>query len=186
MLLERLSKEGFLFVTTVLGKTSEGNVMAFRGDLILIQGVLHEGVHMPPQLLLYQCAALAHEDKFIFVSGLLADMAQTQNFLDQYKDVLAPEVTLLIFVQNIKEPMQCVVDGFTFHYIPYDDGLIWNDSMELLYIEKSDLKSLSAEDKVVTVYQAAKSHHYKGEQITFDEALTKTFEVKKELSSGPV
>lgn len=186
MLLENYDKEGLLFITSVLGKTSDKKSTAFRGDLILIQGDLHDGVHMPPKLLLNQAAVLASDEKFIFVNGMFHELAQVPEFISKYKEALTPETLLVMYVENIAENMQIELDGFTFKFVPYRDGMVWNETLELLYIEKADLKGQSAEDKVVTMYEAAKDFKIKTAPIAFEEALTKTIFVKKELHSGPV
>jgi len=189
MLLENLDKQGLTFITNVLGKTSEAGISAYRGDLVLIQGAFREGSttdRKPPELLLKQTAILADNDKFIFVSGLFDELAHVQTFLEKYKPVLSPETVALFFVENIASNMQVVLDGITFKFVPYKDGLVWNETMELLYIEKADLKGQSSEDKVVTVYEAAKGFSTKTDTIPFEEALTKTIVVKKDVAVGPV
>ena len=189
MLLEDIDKQGLTFIMNVLGKTSEAGLYAYRGDLVLIQGAFREGSttdRKPPELLLKQTAIVASEDKFIFVSGLFDELAQVQTFLEKYKPVMTPETLTLFFVENIAENMEVVLDGITFRFIPYREGMIWNETLELLYIEKADLKGQSAEDKVITVYEAAKSFKTKAATIPFEEALTKTIVVKKEAAVGPV
>ncbi len=189
MLLEDLDKQGLTFIMNVLGKTSEPGISAYRGDLVLIQGSFREGSttdRKPPELLLKQAAILASDAKFIFVSGLFEELVHVQTFLEKYQPVLMPETLTLFFVENIACNMQVVLDGITFRFVPYKDGMVWNETLDLLYIEKADLKGQSAEDKVVTVYEAAKSFSTKTETIGFEEALSKTIVVKKEAAVGPV
>ena len=186
MLIKNYDKEGLLFITSVIGETSDKKFTAWRGDLILIQGELNDGVHMPPKLLLNQAAVLADAEKFLFVNGMFNELAQVPEFINKYKSALTPETVLVMFVENISDKMQIVIDGFTFKFVPYRDGMVWNETLELLYIEKADLKGQSAEDKVVTMFEAAKDFKIKAEPIAFEEALTKTIFFKKELNGGPV
>jgi hypothetical protein len=60
------------------------------------------------------------------------------------------------------------------------------DKQGLLYIEKADLKGQSAEDKVVTVFVAAKGFVSKIPTVAFDDDLNHTIVVKKEAAVGPV
>lgn len=189
MLLEDLDKQGLTFIMNVLGKTSEAGLSAYRGDLVLIQGSFREGSttdRKPPELLLKQAAIIATDDKFVFVSGLFDELADVQTFLEKYKPVLSPDTLTLFFVENIASNMQVVLDGITFRFVPYKEGMVWNETLELLYIEKADLKGQSPEDKVVTVYEAAKGFNIKAETIPFEEALSKTIVVKKEAAVGPI
>lgn len=189
MLLEDLDKQGLTFITSVLGKTSEAGISAYRGDLVLIQGAFREGSttdRKPPELLLKQSAILADDEKFIFVNGLFEELAHVQTFLEKYKPLLTPDTKTLFFVENIANSMQVVIDGITFKFVPYKEGMVWNETLELLYIEKADLKGQSAEDKVVTAFEAAKEYSIKSDPIPFEEALTQTIVVKKEAAVGPI
>ncbi|AEF99864.1 hypothetical protein [Methylomonas methanica] len=189
MLIENLDKEGLTFITNVLGETSEKGVWAYRGDLVLIQGSFREGSatdRKPPELLLRQTAILADSEKFIFLNGLFDELQHISIFIEKYKAFLTPDTLTLFYVENIEIPMQIELEGVTFRLLPYKEGMVWNETMETLYIEKADLKGQSAEDKVVTVYEAAKSYKAKGETLSFEDALGKTIVVKKAAAVGPI
>lgn len=189
MLLKNLDKQSLLFITSVLGPTGEKGIDAFRGDLVLIQGALREGSatdRKPPELLLHQAAILADSEKFIFVNGLFSELKDVSVFVDKYLPVLKPETLTLFFVENIAKPMQCEIEGVLFKFLPYKEGMVWNETLDLLYIEKADLKGQSAEEKVYTVFEAAKGFNAKAATLPFAEALENTIEVKKEAAVGPV
>jgi hypothetical protein len=189
MLIESYDQQGLLFIPSVKGTTSLTGVSAYRGDLVLKQGALREGSandRKPPELLLHQAAILADSEKLIFVSGLFHELHDVPIFVEKYRDVLRPATVTLFFVENIAAPMQSEIEGVTFKFLPYKEGMVWNETLDLLYIEKADLKDQSAEDKVVTVYQAAKGFGIKSPAIDFGEAMKKTIVVKKEAAVGPV
>ncbi|MCK9606399.1 MAG: hypothetical protein M0R33_08095 [Methylomonas sp.] len=189
MLLENLDKEGLTFITNVLGETSEKGLWAYRGDLVLIPGSFREGSttdRKPPELLLHQTAILADSNKFIFVNGLFDELQHIGIFIEKYKEFLAPDTLTLFYVENISTAMQIELEGIAFRLLPYKEGMVWNETMETLYIEKADLKGQSAEDKVVTVFEAAKDFKPKGETLSFEDALSKTFVVKKAAAVGPI
>jgi hypothetical protein len=189
MLLEKFDKDGLLINTTVLGKTSDKGIDAFRGDLVLIEGALRAGSttdRKPPELLMNQTAILANSEKLIFVNGLFTELTNIKLLLDKYRDYLTPQIVFLCYVENIDVSMQVELEGFTLNLIPYKEGMIWNETLELLYIEKADLKGQSAEDKVVTVFEAAKQYKSKSPAISYEAASQKTIVVKKEAAVGPV
>ena len=189
MLLEDIDKQGLTFITNVLGATSESGIMAYRGDLVLIEGGLREGSttdRKPPEMLLKQTAILANSDKFIFVSGLFDKLEHVEVFVDKYRYALSPDTLTLFFVENIATPMQVILEDVTYRFLPYKEGMVWNETLETLYIEKADLKGQSAEDKVVVVYEAAKGYSLKTDPISLPEALSQTIEVKKEAAVGPI
>jgi hypothetical protein len=189
MLIESYDQQGLLFIPSVKGATRLAGVSAYRGDLVLKQGALREGSatdRKPPELLLHQSAILAGSEKLIFVSGLFYELKDVSAFVEKYGEALTPETLTLFFVENIASPIQSVIKGVTFRFLPYKDGFVWNETLDLLYIEKADLKGRSAEDKVVTVYEAAKGFAIKTPAIAFEDALQKTIVVKKEAAVGPV
>ena len=63
--------------------------------------------------------------------------------------------------------------------------MIWNEALELLCIEKSDLKGQSAEEKVGTMLSEVKQFKHKYPTVSYDEALECTIEVKH-TARGPV
>ncbi|WP_431066342.1 hypothetical protein [Methylotuvimicrobium sp.] len=189
MLLDHYNKQGLLTVTSVLGKTGTAGVSAFRGDLVLIEGALREGSatdRKPPELVIRHANLLADAATILFASGLLYRLEHLPLFIDKYRSALTVESLLLFLVENIETEMRIERDGFVFHCYPYKGGLVWNDLLDLLYIEKSDLKGQCAEDKVITVFEAAKGFVGKAPSLTYEDALTQTIEVVKEDAVGPV
>lgn len=189
MLLEKLSEQKLLSIISVLGKTREADTYAFRGDLVLIEGELREGSdrdRKTPEAVISATAALANDTSFTFISGLLTELQHLELLVEKYQSSLTPETLFLLFVENIGEPVTVTYQGLTFELLPYPGGMVWNDMLDTLYLEKGDLKGQSAEDKVVTVFEAAKDYDSKSAVIGFDEALGKTIEVVKEMAVGPV
>jgi hypothetical protein len=191
MLLEKYNSLGLLWITTLVGKTTTPGLSAFRGDLILVEGALHEGstnVHdrKTPELVINQAAVLADSDKILFINGLFYKLEHLPIFVEKYKDALNADTVALLYVENITIPMQIVYADITFKLLPYKEGMVWNETLEALYIEKADLKGQTAEDKVITMYNEAKGFKIKTAPISLEDGLSQTIEVKKDLSGGPV
>ncbi len=189
MLLENYKEQGLLSITSVLGATSDKDKFAFRGDLVLKEGELKEGSERdrkPPEVVIHQSVVLAGSDKFLFVSGLLYDLNQLSLFVKKYSEALTPDTLLLLYVENIDQMLKVEYADCTFQLLPYGDGMIWNELLELLYIEKSDLKGQSAEDKVKTMFDSAAGFDTKTAVISFEQAVEKTIEVVKDMAVGPV
>ena len=191
MLLDDYSSKGLLSVVSVSGATTESDKYAFRGDLILKQGELRDGSdraqdRKPPEFLIHQSILLTSSDKLLFVAGLVYKLSTLELFVKEFKADLTPETLVLLYVENISEKMTVEYEGMTFKLLPYSEGMVWNELLDALYIEKSDLKGQSAEDKVITVYDAAKDFDMKTAAISFEDAAEKTFVVVKNLAVGPV
>ncbi|MGR9101234.1 MAG: hypothetical protein ACU826_11770 [Gammaproteobacteria bacterium] len=189
MLLDRYNSQGLLAITSVLGAASGKGKYAFRGDLVLKEGELREGSdrdRKPPEAVIRQAVILAGEDKLLFVGGLLSELEKLELFAGKYREALTPETLLLFYVEDIGRPLKVDYAGCGFNLLPYGDGMIWNELLDLLYIEKSELKGLSAEDKVATMFEAARGFDVKTAAIGFDEARGMTVEVVRDLAAGPV
>jgi hypothetical protein len=191
MLLDTYQAQGLLTVTLVNGQTSDAGVYAYRGDLVLKEGKLREGStntndRNPPEALLIHSALVIENDKIKFISGLLAELKLLPLFVEKYKADFAEDCIALIYVENIGKGMQVVMEGVTFKLLPYKQGLVWNELLEELYIEKNDLKGQSAEDKIATAYREAKTYKPNTEVVSFEEAEKNTIVVIKEAAVGAI
>jgi hypothetical protein len=189
MLLESYQAKGLLTVTLVNGQTSTAGVYAYRGDLVLKEGALREGtVHdrKPPEALLIHSALIVENDKIKFINGLLPKLELLPVFVEKYKADIAEDTIAIIYVENISKALQVELAGVMYKLLPYKEGLVWNEILEELYIEKSELKGQSAEDKVAIAYAAAKTYKSKGAVVTYPEAETFTFVVVKEAAVGAI
>jgi hypothetical protein len=189
MLLEDYQAKGLLTVTLVNGQTSQAGVYAYRGDLVLKEGALREGSdsdRKPPEALFIHAALITADDKIKFINGLLPTLDLLPVFVAKYKADIAADCVALVYVENISKPLQVVLEGVTYQLLPFKEGLVWNEILEELYIEKSELKGQSAEDKVAIAYAAAKDYKAKGAVVSLAEAQQQTFVVVKEASVGAI
>lgn len=189
MLLETYQAKGLLTVTLVNGQTSDAGVYAYRGDLVLKEGALREGTttdRKPPEALLIHSALIVENDKIKFINGLLPTLDLLPIFVEKYKNDIALDCLALIYVENIGKGMKVEMEGVTYNLIPFRQGLVWNELLEELYIEKSELKNQSAEDKVAIAYAAAKSYNPKTPLVSFAEAEDNTIVVVKEAAVGAI
>jgi hypothetical protein len=185
-LLNRYDELGLLTNANVKGKTSESGWDAYRGDLVLIEGEIADalGRRMPPLTFIKQAALLATEEKLIFISGFIEKLDYLNLFYEKYSADLAEDLVAAFYVENIAKPIQVKLNGVHHVLLPMieGDGTVWNDLNEELALEKTDFKGQSAQDKVITVYKTVKTdYHPKYPEVSWDEALAQTIEVKKEL-----
>jgi hypothetical protein len=189
MLLENYETKGLLTVTLVNGQTDTAGVYAYRGDLVLKEGTLREGSttdRRPPEALLIHSAFIVENDKIKFINGLLPALYLLPVFVEKYKADIAEDCLAIIFVENIGKELQVELEGVTYKLLPFKEGLVWNELLEELYIEKSELKGQSAEEKVAIAYEAAKSYKPKSPLVSFAEAEENTFVVVKDASVGAI
>ena len=191
MLLADYQAKGLLTVTLVNGETSTKGVYAYRGDLVLKEGEKCESSsnpndRKPPEALLVHSAFIVENDKIIFLNGLLPKLELLPMFVEKYGADLAEGCIALLYIENIAKAMQVELAGVVYKLLPFKDGLVWNEFLEELYIEKHELKNQSAEDKVSIAYAAAKSYKAKGELVSYEQAEANTIVVVKEASVGAI
>jgi len=191
MLLEDYQQKGLLTVTLVNGQTRDAGVYAYRGDLVLIEGEKCESStnpndRKPPVALLIHSALIVQDDKIKFINGLLPKLNLLPILVEKYQADFSEDCVAIIYIENIGKAMQVTLNGIKFMLLPYKEGLVWNELLEALYIEKHELKGQSAEDKVAIAYAAAKGYSPKSPDVSFAEAEANTIEVVKEAAVGAV
>jgi len=185
-LLNRYDEQALLTNANVKGKTTEPNLDAYRGDLVLEEGEIADalGRRMPPVSFIKQAAVLAGEDKITFISGFLEKLEYLVLFYEKYGADVAEDLAAVFYVENIPNPIQVKFHGVHHVLLPMieGEGTVWNDLNEELALEKTDFKGQSAQDKVITVYKTVKTdYHPKYPEVSWEEALAQVVEVKKEL-----
>ncbi len=185
MLFDTYEQKGLLFNTNF--KESEGKYSCYRGDLVLGLGEVGDalGHRKPPTATIKNTVVLAEDDKIKLYVGSLDELALLPRIIDYYKADFAPDVKLILYVVNIAKPLVIEKDGFTFSAIGMQEGLIWNELIDLAALEKGDFKGQSPTGKIVTVYKALSDYKPKGDKVSFEEALGCTVELKR-AGRGPV
>lgn len=179
MLFDSYEQQGLFFNMNFKDKTSSGP-QAYRGDLVLTEGEVADasGRRKPPTATVRQSVLLGSEDKLLLAAGFLDEVAKLGLFAERYGKDFAADIKLLFFVANIAKPLQVELAGANASLVPLEDGMVWNELLEVVHLDKDDLKGQSAADKVVTVLGAFKDYKPKGDAVTLDEALTRTVAVK--------
>lgn len=187
MLLDQFENQGLFFYSNFKEATSAGDMMAYRGSLVLVEGeVLDEqGRRGKPSVMLDGAVMLANADKIKMLAGTIDELDQLQILLDKYAQYFTPDTRVAVYVANIGDPMQVEVNGVNIILIPMVDGLVWNELVDEVRLEKSDFKGQSSADKLLTVLEAFKSYRPKYEKLTLKEAQGKTNGAKR-VDRGPV
>lgn len=187
MLLDSYEKNGLFYNVNFKEAATSGGLAAYRGDLVVLEGEIADaqGRRKPPVAGLIGGVVLADEAKIKLLAGLLDDLAQIKPLLEKYRADFAPGMRAVLYVVNIAKPVKVEIDGVEFVMIPMTDGMVWNELVDELALEKGDFKGKSSADKVVTVYEAFKDYKPKYETVTLDAALGMATGAKRE-SRGPV
>lgn len=187
MLLERYESQTLLCNQSVKGATSKSGQFAFRGDLVIEEGDIADtqGRRKPPKSVVKQAVMLLSAERILGIAGEIQDLALLPAFADKYTADIDPALPVLFYVSNLGKPLQLEWSGLHYILIPHEDGAVWNTLMDDLRLDKDDFKGQSAEDKVITMFDAIKGFKPKYEQVSLDEATKFTVQLKKD-ARGPV
>lgn len=177
MLLDQYKQNGFLFNINLTGKADIGDV--YRGDLVLeLGGKTERGDLKPPAVVAKQSVLLIVDDKIVLLAGGLDQLSDLAMVSEHYSADIAENCVSLFFVHNIKEPMVIRLNNVSYILLPLDDGMIWNELLDVLCIEKGDIKSQSAEQKIVTLYKELTAYKHNYPELNYEEALNRTVVAK--------
>lgn len=185
MLFDVYEQKGLLFNMNF--KEANGSFAAYRGDLVLELGEVGDalGHRKPPTATIKNTIVLADNDKIKLYVGSLDELTLLPKVLDYYQADFAPDVRIILFVVNINKPLVIETGGLSIAAIGMQEGLIWNELIDIAALDKSDFKGQSASEKIITVYKALSDYKAKGDKVSFEEALTRTVELKR-AGRGPV
>jgi hypothetical protein len=185
MLFDAYEQKGLLFNMNF--KEANGNFAAYRGDLVLELGEIGDalGHRKPPTATIKNTIVLAENEQIKLYVGSLDELALLPKVLDYYRADFAPNVRIILFVVNINKPLVIEIDGLSIAAIGLQEGLIWNELIDIAALDKSDFKGQSASEKIITVYKALSDYKLKGDKVSFEDALTRTVELKR-AGRGPV
>ena len=186
MLFDTYETKGLLFNQNF--KEGDGKYAAYRGDLVLGLGEVGDvhGHRLPPTHTIKNTVVLAEGDKITFYAGSLDDLADLPRVVEYYKADMAPNARLIIFVVNIRKPLVIELDGLSFAAISLQEGLIWNELIDLAALEKGDFKGQSPLEKIVTVANALKDYKPKGDKVSFEQATAQIDPSLTRAGRGPV
>lgn len=187
MLLDNYEKSGLLFNANFKEATGTADEQAYRGDWVLVEGAVAdtEGRRKAPEVLAKGAVLLSEGDKLKLMAGSLDDLSDINYLLDKYKGDFAPDMKAVMYVVNVAKPMVAKADSAEIVLIPMTDGMVWNELVDELAMEKSDFKGQDAGEKVKTLYDALKDYKPKYEAVSLDEAIARKTAAKRQ-DRGPV
>jgi len=171
----RLGAEGRLLNSVLKAATHKPGRFGFRGDIALKFQAKMADEARPPEVSAEQVIAVANagEPTLGFLCGFLLSFESLKDVCEVLGDLLSPSGKYFIFVDNLDIAKKFTVEyaGTTFHILPIDESTVYNEMLQLLYIDKNDVKKLDTAGK--TDYLADKALAFKDSfpKISFDDCL---------------
>lgn len=170
--------------------TKKPGRFGFRGELALKFAEQLADEARPPEITADQVMTIAGEgDAGIpFFTGYLLSFEYLQLLVDALGDTLKPDGKYILFCNNIDLLKKYTVkmNGATFYILPIDEATVYNEMLELLRLEKNDLKKLDTAGKLDAVADKALTFSANYPEITFEEGLKLMGPVRNPNENRPV
>lgn len=188
--LSRLEAEGRLFNSVFKGATGKAGRYGFRGDIALKFAEKRADEARPPEISCDQVIAVANEGEshIGFLTAFLLSFEHLRLLAEVLGDTLAPSGTYILFCDNIdlSEKYRVEYGGATFVILPIDEATVYNETLELLYLEKNDLKKLDGAGKVDAIANKAAGFKVDYPLISYETGCERMGPVRNLYENRPV
>lgn len=188
--LGRLEAEGRLLNSVLKGPTKKEGRIGFRGDIALKFQVKKADEARPPEISSDQivAAAQAGESHITFLAGFLLSFEYISLLAEVLGDALSPAGKYFLFVDNIdiSKKYQVAYGGATFYVLPIDESTVWNEMLQLLYIDKNDIKKLDTAGKTDAMIDKALKFAETFPALTYEEGVKTMGPVRNIYENRPV
>ncbi|MCK7499376.1 MAG: hypothetical protein MZW92_59765 [Comamonadaceae bacterium] len=186
----RLEAEGRLVNSVLKAPTHKAGRFGFRGDLALkFQAKLADEAR-PPEISCEQviAAAQAGAPTIGFFCGFLLSFEYLKLVAEVIGEQLSPEGKYFLFCDNIdlSKRYQVEYGGASFYVLPIDEATVYNEMLELLYLEKTELKRLDTAGKTDAVTERALAFQDSFPKISYEEGLALMGPVRNPYENRPV
>jgi hypothetical protein len=188
--LARLEAEGRLLNPLHKALTSKPGRIGFRGELALRFAPKLADEARPPELISAQAMAIANigEKHIPFFAGYLLSFEYLKDVAEVLGEGLSAGGKYFLFCNNmdLSKKYQVPYRGATFYVLPIDESTVYNELLDLLYLEKNDLKKKDTAGKLDAVADAALKFDITFDVITYDEGLALMGPVRNPNENRPV
>lgn len=186
----RLESEGRLLNPVLKGATKKPGRFGFRGELALRFSPKVADEARPPELSCDQVMAVAQagDPTLAFFAGYLLSFEHVKDVAETLGDTLSAGGRYFLFCNNIdlSRRYQVPLKGAMFYVLPIDEATVYNELLELLYLEKTELKKLDTAGKTDRVADAALKFDTTFDTITYAEGLNLMGPVRNPNENRPV
>jgi hypothetical protein len=188
--LGRLDREGRLLNAVFKGPTTKAGRFGFRGDIALKFQTQVADEKRPPEFSIEQVLTVVKdgESTIPILVGYLHSFAYLQTVSDVLDGLLSPGGTYFMFCNNIDllAKYRVTLRDISFYVLPCDESTVWKEMLDLLSIDKNDIKKLDTAGKLDYVLDAAIGRDEKCDVISYEEGLAKMEPVKNRNENRPV
>lgn len=150
-----------------LKKADEG----FRGEIALKFAEQLADEARPPEIAAFQTMFSSTGGKLDFIACELDSLAYLESLRNVLADFLKPEGQYFVFAGNvdISKKYGITLDGIPFNVFPLDEATVYNELLDLIGLERNDLKKLDTAAKLDTIKEAAVKYRGKLPVVSFEQ-----------------
>lgn len=186
----RLQAEGRLLNPVLKAATRKPGRYGFRGELALRFAPRLADEARPPELCCDQviAAALVGDARLQFFAGYLLDFSHLKEVAEVLGDTLGAAGRYFLFCNNIdlSRRFSVPVGEATVHVLPIDEATVYNELLDLLHLDKGELKKLDTAGKIDRVVDAALKFRPAFETLGYADGLRLMGPVRNPNENRPV
>jgi len=186
----RLEQEGRMLNPVLKAQTNKFGRVGFRGELALRFAPKLADEARPPELTCDQVMAFATvgEKHIPFFAGFLLSFEHLKDVAEVLGDTLSAGGKYFLFCDNIdlSKKYQVPYKGAMFYVLPILESTVYNEMLDLLYLEKNELKKKDTAGKLDAVADAALKFDVTFDTITYGEGLELMGPVRNPNENRPV
>lgn len=177
-----LEADGRLLSPVHKGPTKKPGRFGFRGMIALEFAEKMSDEARPPAIKADQVMAVgdAGASSFPFLAAMTLSARHLPLLVEVLGERLSPEGKYFLFATDVdfSERWQLSYNGIPFWVLPLDEATVYNEVLELIGVEKSDLKKLDTAAKLDAVADAAAAYSDKFPTIEYDALVARLGQVR--------
>ncbi|MCE5181860.1 MAG: hypothetical protein LLG15_08675 [Betaproteobacteria bacterium] len=169
-----------LYSPVFKGATKAPGRFAFRGEMALKFTPSIAGEKRPPEIKADQVIITAEGETIPFFACHVMSLAHLDLVKNLLGKSLVPGGKYFIFAGNVDISKKYLIelDGIPIHILPLDEATVYNELIELFYLDKGDLKKVGGEGKIDAIANAAAKFSGKFAAVPYAQALAEMGPVK--------
>ncbi|HZU65320.1 MAG TPA: hypothetical protein VFF98_16650 [Novosphingobium sp.] len=164
----------------------------FRGDIALAFQDQVADEARPPAYALEQVLARADAatGKIPVLVGYLHNFAWLKDVAEVLADCLDPAGSYVLFANNIdflkKYRVPLGGSGATAYVLPLDESTVWKETLELVDVDKNDVKKMSGAQKLAHVLDKVAAFKAPYPELSYEEGVASMAPVRNRNENRPV
>lgn len=188
--LGRLDQEGRLLNAILKAPTTKPGRFGFRGDIALKFQTQLADEKRPPDFSIEQVLMVVQEGEptIPILAGYLHSFAYLEAVSQVLAGLLSPSGTYFMFCNNVDllSKNRVTIGDVTYYILPCDESTVWKEMLDLMSIDKNDIKKLNTAGKLDYLLDAAAGLNAKYETISYEQGLARMEPVKNRNENRPV